>query len=120
MAIAAVASLSQNVIPVHIAFIPLLISPLLPVFDRLRIDRRGVASALTFSLQAPYMLIPAGFGSYRRPWDYRAADASSTAEAPVMVGAQPVVWEWRHTAAMLAMVAALAVQLTTESLVLAV
>jgi len=62
MGIALLSSLSQNLIPVHIAFIPLLIPPLLPVFDRLQIDRRGVASALTFGLQAPYMLIPAGFG----------------------------------------------------------
>lgn len=62
MGIALLSSLSQNLIPVHIAFIPLLVPPLLPVFDRLQIDRRGVASALTFGLQAPYMLIPAGFG----------------------------------------------------------
>ena len=32
---------SQNLIPMHIAFIPVLIPPLLPVFDRLRLDRHG-------------------------------------------------------------------------------
>lgn len=60
--IAALSCLSQNVIPVHIAFIPILIPPLLAVFNRLKVDRRAVASALTFGLKAPYMLIPAGFG----------------------------------------------------------
>src|SRR5690625_1345432 len=62
LAIAGVASLSQNVIPVHIAFIPILIPPLLKLFDSMRLDRRAVATALTFGLKAPYMMIPAGFG----------------------------------------------------------
>ncbi|WP_067728708.1 Na+/H+ antiporter family protein [Oceanobacillus damuensis] len=62
LAIAGVASLSQNVVPVHIAFIPILIPPLLKLFDQMRMDRRAVAVALTFGLKAPYMMIPAGFG----------------------------------------------------------
>lgn len=62
LAIAGVASLSQNVIPVHIAFIPILIPPLLKLFDSMRLDRRAVATTLTFGLKAPYMMIPAGFG----------------------------------------------------------
>lgn len=62
LAIAGVASLSQNIVPVHIAFIPILIPPLLKLFDEMRLDRRGVATALTFGLKAPYMMIPAGFG----------------------------------------------------------
>ncbi|WP_047981069.1 Na+/H+ antiporter family protein [Ornithinibacillus contaminans] len=62
LVIAGVASLSQNVVPVHIAFIPILIPPLLKLFDRMRVDRRGVAVALTFGLKAPYVMIPAGFG----------------------------------------------------------
>lgn len=62
LAIAAIASLSQNLIPVHIAFIPILIPPLIGVMNRLKIDRRGVATALTFGLKAPYIMIPAGFG----------------------------------------------------------
>ncbi|AGB41161.1 putative permease [Halobacteroides halobius DSM 5150] len=62
LSIAAFACLSQNLIPVHIAFIPILIPPLLKLFNKLKIDRRAVASALTFGLQAPYMAIPAGFG----------------------------------------------------------
>ncbi|MCA1768728.1 MAG: Na+/H+ antiporter family protein [Halomonas sp.] len=54
---------SQNLIPVHIAFIPILIPPLLKVMNQLRLDRRGVACALTFGLTAPYMLLPVGFGA---------------------------------------------------------
>src|SRR5699024_8647287 len=62
LVIAGVASLSQNVIPVHIAFISILIPPLLKLFDSMRLDRRAVATALTFGLKAPYIMIPAGFG----------------------------------------------------------
>ncbi|MFD1040091.1 Na+/H+ antiporter family protein [Virgibacillus byunsanensis] len=62
LAIAGVASLSQNLVPVHIAFIPILIPPLLKLFDDMKLDRRGVATALTFGLKAPYIMIPAGFG----------------------------------------------------------
>src|SRR5690625_2263863 len=62
LVIAGVASLSQNVVPVHIAFIPILIPPLLKLFDEMRLDRRAVATALTFGLKAPYIMIPAGFG----------------------------------------------------------
>ena len=61
VAIAAVCS--QNVIPVHIAFIPVLIPPLLMVFNHLKLDRRLVACLLTFGLCATYMLIPVGFGA---------------------------------------------------------
>ncbi|QUH25774.1 Na+/H+ antiporter family protein [Serpentinicella alkaliphila] len=60
--IAAVSSLSQNLIPVHIAFIPILVPPLLALFNKLNIDRRAVASALTFGLKAPYVALPVGYG----------------------------------------------------------
>ncbi|ANO32427.1 sodium:proton antiporter [Vibrio breoganii] len=53
---------SQNVIPVHIAFIPILIPPLLAVFSKLNIDRRMIACVLTFGLVTPYMVLPIGFG----------------------------------------------------------
>lgn len=62
LVLAGVASLSQNVIPVHIAFIPILIPPLLSLFDQMKLDRRAVATALTFGLKAPYVMIPVGFG----------------------------------------------------------
>ncbi len=53
---------SQNVIPVHIAFIPILIPPLLGVFAKLNLDRRMIACVLTFGLVTPYMVLPIGFG----------------------------------------------------------
>ena len=53
---------SQNLIPIHIAFIPLLIPPLLFIMNELQIDRRLIASVLTFGLTAPYILLPVGFG----------------------------------------------------------
>ena len=53
---------SQNVIPVHIAFIPILIPPLLGVFAKLNLDRRMIACVLTFGLVTPYMVLPVGFG----------------------------------------------------------
>ncbi len=60
--LAAIACSSQNLIPVHIAFIPILIPPLLPLMNKLKIDRRAVACALTFGLKAPYIVLPVGFG----------------------------------------------------------
>lgn len=54
---------SQNVIPIHIAFIPVLIPPLLKVFNELQVDRRLVATVITFGLTAPYILLPVGFGA---------------------------------------------------------
>lgn len=62
-AVLLVAISSQNLIPVHIAFIPILIPPLLKVMNQLNLDRRAVACALTFGLTAPYMLLPVGFGA---------------------------------------------------------
>ncbi len=53
---------SQNVIPVHIAFIPIVIPPLLHVFAKLKLDRRLIACVLTFGLVTPYMVLPIGFG----------------------------------------------------------
>ncbi|WP_219028315.1 Na+/H+ antiporter family protein [Helicobacter pylori] len=60
--IAFIACFSQNLVPVHIAFIPILIPPLLHLMNRLELDRRAVACALTFGLQAPYLVLPIGFG----------------------------------------------------------
>ena len=53
---------SQNLIPVHIAFIPVIIPPLISVMNRLKLDRRAVACALAFGLVTPYIVFPAGFG----------------------------------------------------------
>lgn len=53
---------SQNLLPVHIAFIPIVVPPLLSIFNRLKLDRRAVACVLTFGLTATYMYLPVGFG----------------------------------------------------------
>ena len=57
-----VACLSQNLIPVHIAYIPILVPPLLGMMNRMRLDRRAVACALAFGHKVPYITIPFGFG----------------------------------------------------------
>ncbi|WP_024953889.1 Na+/H+ antiporter family protein [Sulfurospirillum arcachonense] len=53
---------SQNIVPIHIAFIPILIPPLLHVMATLKLDRRLIACVITFGLTATYMLLPIGFG----------------------------------------------------------
>ncbi|AJD91908.1 sodium:proton antiporter [Jeotgalibacillus malaysiensis] len=62
LAILSISIMSQNIVPVHIAFIPLLIPPLLLVMNELGIDRRLIATVITFGLTAPYILLPYGFG----------------------------------------------------------
>lgn len=57
-----ISSFSQNLIPVHIAIIPIFIPPLLHVLNELRLDRRLVATVITFGLITPYMWFPVGFG----------------------------------------------------------
>ncbi|MDH0894011.1 MULTISPECIES: Na+/H+ antiporter family protein [unclassified Pseudomonas] len=59
----AVSVSSQNILPIHIAFIPLLVPPLLYVMARLRMDRRLVACVITFGLITPYIFLPVGFGN---------------------------------------------------------
>ena len=61
--LAGVSCLSQNLVPVHIAFIPILIPPLLTLFNSMKVDRRAVACSLAFGLKAPYICIPFGFGA---------------------------------------------------------
>ena len=61
--LAGVACLSQNLVPVHIAFIPIMIPPLLPLLNQLKVDRRAAACSLAFGLKAPYIAIPFGFGA---------------------------------------------------------
>jgi predicted histidine transporter YuiF (NhaC family) len=54
---------SQNIIPIHIAFIPILVPPLLFMMTKMGIDRRLIACILTFGLVSPYMFFPVGFGA---------------------------------------------------------
>ncbi|TCT16096.1 hypothetical protein EDC18_102112 [Natranaerovirga pectinivora] len=84
--LAFVSSLSQNAIPVHIAFIPILIPPLVGVMNKLKIDRRAVASALTFGLKAPYVVLPIGYG-----WIFHGIISDNMAENGMVI-AQSDVW----------------------------
>ncbi|WP_332695709.1 Na+/H+ antiporter family protein [Halalkalibacter lacteus] len=61
--LALVSCFSQNVVPVHIAFIPILIPPILKILNELGVDRRAIATILTFGLTAPYIFLPYGFGA---------------------------------------------------------
>jgi predicted histidine transporter YuiF (NhaC family) len=61
--LALIAILSKNVIPVHVAFIPILIPPLLGIFSELQIDRRLLGNTMAFGLIITYMVIPYGFGN---------------------------------------------------------
>ena len=62
LVLAVIACFSQNLIPIHIAFVPILVPPLLMMMNKLKIDRRAAACSIAFGLKAPYILIPAGFG----------------------------------------------------------
>ena len=57
-----IACLSQNLIPVHIAYIPILIPPMLALMNKMKLDRRAAACCLAFGHKAPYITIPFGFG----------------------------------------------------------
>src|SRR5699024_3491145 len=164
--LAIIACFSQNLVPVHIAFIPILIPPLLMLFDTLKLDRRAVASALTFGLKFPYMTIPVGFGlifqgiirdemikngieitlkevttamiipgvamivgllialliPYRK--DRLPTESITQADIPEVDMAESITeqedvrWKLSHTFTVIAIIAALIVQLTTETLVL--
>ena len=63
LVLAGVACLSQNLVPVHIAFIPIMVPPMLALFNALRVDRRAAACSLAFGLKAPYICVPFGFGA---------------------------------------------------------
>jgi len=62
LVLAVIASFSQNLIPIHIAFVPILVPPLLAMMNKLKIDRRAAACSIAFGLKAPYILLPFGFG----------------------------------------------------------
>lgn len=62
LALLCLAIASQNILPIHIAFIPLVVPPLLYTLAKLKVDRRLLACILTFGLVTPYMVFPVGFG----------------------------------------------------------
>ncbi|AEX99778.1 Na+/H+ antiporter NhaC [Oceanimonas sp. GK1] len=54
---------ADTIVPIHIAFIPMLIPPLLGLMNMMKLDRRIIACVLTFSIVIPYMITPVGFGA---------------------------------------------------------
>ncbi|WP_133407268.1 Na+/H+ antiporter family protein [Parashewanella tropica] len=62
LAVLAMAISSQNILPIHIAFIPIMIPPLLGLMNKFKLDRRLIACILTFGLVTTYMILPIGFG----------------------------------------------------------
>ncbi|GLP97974.1 sodium:proton antiporter [Paraferrimonas sedimenticola] len=63
LVLVAMAVSSQNILPIHIAFIPILVPPLLMLMSQLQVDRRLIACVLTFGLVTTYMILPVGFGA---------------------------------------------------------
>ena len=57
-----ISMISQNLIPVHISFIPILIPPLISLFNELQLDRRLLAIIMTFGLTFTYAVLPFGYG----------------------------------------------------------
>lgn len=56
------ACISGTIIPIHIAYIPILLPPLLSMMNKMKMDRRQAAIATEFGLVAPYISIPIGYG----------------------------------------------------------
>lgn len=56
------ACVSGTIIPIHIAYIPVLIPPLLAMMNRMKMDRRQAACVTAFGLVCPYVTIPLGYG----------------------------------------------------------
>lgn len=74
---------SQNLVPVHIAFIPILIPPLLSLFNELQLDRRLIAVVLTFGLTFTYVLLPYGYGQI---FQNTIVTSFNAADVPISIG----------------------------------
>lgn len=61
--IVVIATIAETVIPIHIAFIPILIPPLLSVMNKLKMNRKMLSVSFGFGLKAPYIAIPLGYGA---------------------------------------------------------
>ena len=61
-AFAIISVVADTLIPVHIAFIPILIPPMLALMNQMKLDRRAAACSLAFGLKAPYLALPISYG----------------------------------------------------------
>ena len=129
-----IAMMSQNLIPVHIAFIPILIPPLLPVMNKLKLDRRAIACALAnltqngmqtqigdiwksnwfLGLAMTTGLLIAICITYKKPREYKEAEITeSIIEKEIN---EKLKFTKEHYLTLLAAFATLIVQLWTKSL----
>jgi len=60
--LAGMAVLSETFILIYVAFVPIIVPPLLPLMNELEMDRRKVATAIVGGLKISYIMIPAGYG----------------------------------------------------------
>ncbi|QQE47256.1 Uncharacterized conserved protein [Peptoniphilus harei] len=58
-----IAIMAETVIPIHIAFIPILIPPLLAVTNKMKMNRKMLSVSFGFGLKAPYIALPLGYGA---------------------------------------------------------
>ena len=56
------ACISGTIIPVHIAYLPILYPALIPMMNKIRMDRRQAACVTEFGLVAMYITFPIGYG----------------------------------------------------------
>ncbi len=54
--------LSQTFIPIHIAFMPMIIPAMLVLMNKMKLDRRLASCALAFGLKGTWVTFPIGFG----------------------------------------------------------
>lgn len=57
------AVVAETFIPIHIAFIPILIPPLLGLMNKMKVDRRMLSISFGFGLKAPYITLPIAYGA---------------------------------------------------------
>ena len=58
-----IAIAAETIIPIHIAFIPILIPPLLSHMNKMKMNRKMLSVSFGFGLKAPYIAIPVGYGA---------------------------------------------------------
>ena len=56
------ACISGTIIPIHIAYIPILYPALIPMMNKMKMDRRQAACVTEFGLVAMYITLPIGYG----------------------------------------------------------
>lgn len=61
-ALAIIGCISGTIVPIHIAYIPILFPSLLKTMNKMKMDRRQAACATEFGLVAMYPSIPIGYG----------------------------------------------------------